>query len=248
MAAIIRKALILTVLATFPLFAATNPFTLPLKTIIIDAGHGGYDPGATRFFDGEFVVERELTLDIALRLEALLAQKEPELHVVLTRGDDTYLSLEERGRIAYQTILRPRSSALFLSIHVNSAEHSTAKGFEVLTKLAHKEVPIVDSTTPKEHIALFSKHSKKELNGLLVQANAHVASTFSSVLSKGLPEQINRGVKEKDLWVLNAARMPAVLVEVGFLSNDDEAALLLQDAYRQRLAQVLLSAIQALIT
>ncbi len=196
-----------------PLFSVDNPFALPLGTIVIDAGHGGHDPGAIRSFEGSLIVERELTLDIALRL-----------------------------------VLPPKTSALLLSIHINSAEHPAAQGFEVFTKLKEKEVPILDSKTPKEHIALFSKHNKKELNILLFEETRKVATVVSSALVKGLPMQVNRGIKELDLWVLNAARMPAVLVEAGFLSNDKELALLLDPQYRQTIALALFHAIEALLS
>lgn len=234
-------------LMTAPLFGTDNPYALPLSTIIIDAGHGGHDPGASRFFEGSLIVERELTLDIALRLERLLNEAHPLLHVVMTRTDDRYLTLEERGRIAYQTILPPKTSALLLSIHINSAVHPAAQGFEVFTKLNDKEVPLLDATTPKEHIALFSKHNKKELNALLFEETRRVAEVVSGALATGLPMQVNRGIKERDLWVLNAARMPAVLVEVGFLSNDEELALLLDPKYRETIALALFHAIEELL-
>jgi len=235
-------------LIAVPLFSVDNPFALPLGTIVIDAGHGGHDPGAIRSFEGSLIVERELTLDIALRLERLLNEAHPSLNVVMTRRDDRFLTLEERGRIAYQTVLPPKTSALLLSIHINSAEHPAAQGFEVFTKLKEKEIPILDSKTPKEHIALFSKHNKKELNILLFEETRKVATVVSSALVKGLPMQVNRGIKELDLWVLNAARMPAVLVEAGFLSNDKELALLLDPQYRQTIALALFHAIEALLS
>lgn len=247
MAKIVRTIALLVLLVASPLYAADNPYALPLSTVIIDAGHGGHDPGAVRFFEGSLIVERDLTLDIALRLERLLQEAHPSLHVVLTRRDDRFLPLEERGRIAYQTILPPKTSALFLSIHINSAEHPAARGFEVFTKLREKEVPLLDSTTPKEHIPLFSKHDRKELNVLLFEETRRVADVVLAALAEGLPAQTNRGVKELDLWVLNAARMPAVLVEAGFLSNDEELALLLDPQYRQRIARALLQAIGELL-
>ncbi|MFA7560441.1 MAG: N-acetylmuramoyl-L-alanine amidase [Sphaerochaeta sp.] len=247
MAKVIRSFILL-LLFTTSLFGATNPFALPLQTIIIDAGHGGYDPGASRLVDGKLIVERELTLDLALRLQTLLEEEYPSLSTVLTRSDDTYLSLEERGRIAYQTILRPATSAFFLSIHINSAEHSAAQGFEVLTKLKNKEVPLFDSTTPKENIAFFAHHSKRELNRLLTEQSDHAARMISQALERTLVDQSNRGIKEQDLWVLNAARMPAVLVEVGFLSNDEEARKLLDEEYRQRIAVALFEGIRTLLS
>ncbi len=236
----------LLVVCAVRLFSAGDPFSYPLGTVILDAGHGGHDPGTTNAwsFAGGTIYEKDLTLDIAKRLHALLAVSHPHLQLVMTRDDDVFLSLEERCSVAYQTPLQPQTSSLFISIHVNSATTDQASGFEVLTKMQNKRVTLLDASTPVENIPFYSTHSQLSLNRLLNQRNLVVAAIFEKTLNESLVTSRNRGVKERDLWVLNGSRMPAVLVEVGFLSNADDARNLVSPQWRQRMAQILAQAIE----
>ncbi len=228
------------------LAAADDPFSHPVKTVILDAGHGGHDPGTSYAwsFAGGTVYERDLTLDITKRLYALLAVSHPDLQLVMTRSDDTYLTLEQRCEVAYSQSLRPQSSALFVSIHVNSAQAKEASGFEILTKQQSRKVTFLDDKTPIENIGRFSSHSMLTLNRLLNHRNLVIASNFETTLSERLITSRNRGVKERDIYVLHASRMPAVLVEVGFLTNEEDARNLVSPQYRQRVAQALATAIE----
>jgi len=239
-------AILVMVVCGLNLFGAEDPFSYPLGTVIIDAGHGGHDPGATNAwsFAGGTIYEKEFTLDIAKRLHALLAVSHPHLQLVMTRSDDVFLSLEERCSIAYQTPLQPHTSALFVSIHVNSAMTDEASGFEILTKTQDKRVTLLDAFTPIENIPLYAAHSGLSLNRLLNQRNLVVATIFEEAMDGSLVTSRNRGVKERDLWVLNGSRMPAVLVEVGFLSNEGDARNLVSPQWRQRMAQILAQAIE----
>ncbi len=232
-------------LALIPAFAAQDPFTLPVGTVVIDAGHGGHDPGASYNwpFAGGLVYERDLTLDIARRLQVLLTLSHPELAVVMTRSNDSYLSLAERSAIAANLPWNAKG-ALFVSIHVNSAEAASARGFEVLTKRQDKPVVLLDAATPASNIPLFASHSQTQLNRLLNNRNLTVATIFEETLNGQLVTSKSRGVKEQDLWVLNQCRMPAVMVELGFLSNEEDARNLTSSQYRQHLAQVLANAIE----
>ncbi len=232
-------------LTLVPAFAAQDPFALPVGTVVIDAGHGGHDPGASYSwpFAGGMVYERDLTLDIAKRLEVLLTLSHPEIEVVMTRSSDVYLSLGERSAIASALHWGGRG-ALFVSIHINSALATSASGFEVLTKKQEKQVVFLDEATPAANIPLFASHSQIQLNRLLNHRNLVVASIFEETLDSQLVTARSRGVKEQDLWVLNQCRMPAVMVELGFLSNEGDAKNLTSSQYRQRLAQVLANAIE----
>ncbi len=174
----------------------------------------------------------------------VVGRSHPDLQLVMTRTDDTYLTLEERCAKAYSLPLRPQSSALFVSIHVNSAQAGEASGFEILTKAQNKRVTFLDEKTPIENISLFSSHSLLSLNRLLNHRNLVVASNFEKTLSERLITSRNRGVKERDIFVLNASRMPAVLVEVGFLTNEEDARNLVSPQYRQRVAQALATAVE----
>jgi len=243
-----RKILSLMLLLCFPvlLFGSVDPYSLSVGTVILDAGHGGHDPGTSYawIFAGGTVYERDLTLDITKRVGALLAVSHPELQLVYTRSDDTYLSLGERSEIAYTTELLNQTSALFVSIHVNSAQSSEASGFEVLTKLQNKRVKLMDDSTPLTNLSMLAGFSSVNLNRMLNHRNLIIASIFAETLSETLITTRNRGVKERDLYVLNASRVPAVLVEVGFLTNEEDARNLVSPQWRQRVAQAIALAIE----
>ncbi|MBI9094266.1 MAG: N-acetylmuramoyl-L-alanine amidase [Sphaerochaeta sp.] len=242
-----RGALIVLILllTLCPVSAKQDPFSYPMSTVILDAGHGGRDPGASAsysFTDG-VVNESDLVLDITKRVFALLSIEQPSLNLVMTRLDDTYISLAERSKIAYTTALAPQSSPLFVSIHINSAQSREATGFEVLTKRQEKRVTFLDEHTPIQNIPLFAPFSALELNRLLNQRNLFVAKTFEDVLSSGMNTSRNRGIKERDLYVLNASRIPSVLLELGFLSNEDEARNITSPAWRQQVAFAIAKAV-----
>ena len=236
---------LLILLILLPLSAAQDPFSYPVSTVILDAGHGGRDPGtsASYSFAGGTVNESDLVLDITKRVHALLSIEQPSLNLIMTRVDDTYISLAERSRIAYTAELTPKSSLLFVSIHINSAQAREASGFEILTKRQEKRVTFLDEHTPIGNIPLFAPFTALELNRLLNQRNLFVAKTFEDVLSQRMITSRNRGIKERDLYVLNASRVPSVLLELGFLSNEDEARNILSPEWRQQVALAVAKAV-----
>jgi len=229
---------VLLALTLFPVSAAKDPFSYPVSTVILDAGHGGKDPGASASysFAGGLVNESDVVLDITKRVFALLSLEKPSLNLIMTRLDDTYISLEERSSLAYTAELAPQSSLLFVSIHINSAQSREASGFEILTKRQEKRVTFLDEHTPIRNIPLFAPFTALELNRLLNQRNLFVAKTFEEVLSQRMLTSRNRGIKERDLYVLNASRVPSVLLELGFLSNEDEARDIISPSWRQQVA------------
>jgi len=240
---------VLLALTLFPVSAAKDPFSYPVSTVVLDAGHGGRDPGASAsysFSEGT-VNESDLVLDITKRVVALLSLEKPSLNLIMTRLDDTYISLAERSRIAYIAELAPQSSLLFVSIHINSAQTCEASGFEILTKSQEKRVTFLDEHTPIRNIPLFAPFTALELNRLLNQRNLFVAKTFEDVLSQRMLTSRNRGIKERDLYVLNASRVPSVLLEVGFLSNEDEARNIISPAWRQQVALAIAMAVIACV-
>lgn len=230
-----------------PLSARTDPFSYPLGTVIIDAGHGGKDSGATSAwsFAGGTVYEKDYTLDIAQRTVSLLNVSHPDWNVITTRNDDTFIPLDERCRIAYTTQLPRKTSALFVSIHVNSAPNTEAQGYEILTKMPTMQVTLLDEQTPKENISLFAPFTEKELNDLLNSRNKEVASAFETTVGERMPLSRSRGVKQQDVRVLNISRMPAVLIEVGFITNEGDAKNLISSSWRQNMANAIVSAIEA---
>ena len=197
------------------LSSALNPGAFP--TVVIDPGHGGNDEGAR----GNGLKEKDLNLDLALRVEKLLSPY--HFPTVLTRRDDSFVSLSERAAIANKI-----DNALFLSIHFNQSRDSSATGVE--TFYASSKVPPESAWT---WIGYFSKpepasgDNGEELAGYIQ----------TSLVTR--TDAANRGIKARELYVVRHTRCPAVLVEGGFINNPLEARLVGNADYRDRLASAI---------
>ena len=215
---------------------------LGVSRIVIDAGHGGHDPGAR----GHGVVESALVLDIALRVEALL-KKQPGMEVVLTRRTDVFIPLEERTAIANR-----EGADLFLSIHANASTRAAARGVETyfLNFATNPEAEAVaareNATSGKsmgrlpelvQQITLNTKVKESRELAQIVQTN--MIRTMRAQ-NKGV---LDLGVKQAPFVVLIGAQMPSVLAEISFVTNKTEAGLLKNNAYKQRIAQALADAV-----
>src|SRR5438874_3479603 len=165
----------------------------PSTTVVIDAGHGGFDRGG---IPGQRIPEKEMTLDVAQRLKTLLAAG--GYRVVMTRDSDVFVPLP--GRVA---IANSYGNAIFVCIHFNSAKHMGAGGIETY---------------------FYSRDSLP------------LASAIHYYVAGGAPSS-NRGVRRRGFYVLRKTRVPAVLVECGFLTNPTEGQYVQTAAYRQKLAE-----------
>ena len=218
-------------------------FPLAVRKVVIDAGHGGASVG-TRTPQG--VLEKDLTLDIAVRLKRLLA---PELQVVMTRESDQDVSLEQRGTLANHA-----GADIFVSIHLNWIENRRSRGVETyylgptddpyLTRLAASEnresgYSMADMRHLLDRIYAGVRQDKSRKLAEVVQG-----ALFQSV-GKLSPEVADRGVKAAPFIVLLSTEMPAILAEVSSLSNADEARLLTKPLYRQYIAEALAKGIRA---
>ena len=217
---------------------------LKVGRIVIDAGHGGNDHGTT---SPRGIIEKELVLDIAKRLGALIEEKMGS-EVVYTRTDDRYVALEDRTAIANR-----KQADLFLSIHANSStRYPNIDGPETfyLNFSSSREAMEIAA---RENAS--SQKSVHELEGLLKKITlndkieesrefaSRVQGAVFSLAAKSNPAAQNRGVKKAPFVVLIGASMPSILVEIGFLTNRQEEALLKRPDYRQRLAEALLGGV-----
>jgi len=208
-----------------------------IRTIVIDPGHGGKDPGAIGV--GR-LKEKDVVLDISRRLKKRLERV--GLKVSLTRDRDVFLSLKQRSRIANN-----KEADFFISIHANAFRKSRAFGFEVYY-LSEAIDDSARAVAAAENVALkfeqneeFSKPLKATLWDILytehrAESIELARSICKAVERKGLSRN-NRGVKGANFCVLRSTKMPAVLVEVGFISNPLEASRLKLRSYRQKLAE-----------
>ncbi len=219
---------------------ARNPYNYPVKTIFIDPGHGGKDSGASRNYDfiDYTLNEKDINLTIANKVSSLLQARYEDIRVYQTRIDDEFLSLQERSQVCYLTPLKPKSSCLYISLHVNASNNTDAQGFEVFTKLpaVEKKIILFDENTPFKNIPFFSCESNDELNDNLYNKSVELATNINSSIASSFQAASNRGVKSDNLYVLNVCRNPAVLVEIAFLSNEDEARNLVDDEYLSEMA------------
>ncbi|HSP92532.1 MAG TPA: N-acetylmuramoyl-L-alanine amidase, partial [Vicinamibacterales bacterium] len=224
-------------------FSMARQLGLRVGRIVIDAGHGGRDPGA----QGPGYTEAQLTLDIALRLEKLL-EKEPGVEVVLTRRKDEYVALQERTAIANR-----EGADLFLSIHANASRNRTARGVESYL-LNFASTPDAAAVAARENAS--STLTMSHLNDLVKQIALNSKLDESRDLARQVQTAMVRklrpsnqqlkdlGVKQAPFVVLVGAAMPSVLVEVSFLSHKQEGRLLGTGAYRQRIAEALLDGVR----
>src|SRR5262245_18729049 len=219
-----------------------NAIPLSIKTIVIDPGHGG-EPGAIA---DSGVAEKDITLDVALRLRRLL-QDEP-FEVLLTRDTDRRLSLDKRVAFANE-----HKADLFISIHVNWMEPHSVRALETYyvgptddpatLKLASRENKESDYSLSdyKQILEKIYVDARRDESRSLARA---VQSQLYYSLKPKNPQLVNRGVKTAPFVVLIGTQMPAVLVEIACLSNNDEVQLLTKEDYRENIALALLRGIR----
>ncbi len=217
---------------------STDFFDYPISSIIIDAGHGGNDSGAIASYSfNQEILEKDIVLNFALSLEKKLKEKDNSLNIIQTRNNDTYLSLQQRSEKGYNFVLDDKTSSLFISIHANSSTNKQANGFEIYTKLENKVVYLFDETTPIENLDLFVNNTLNNLSQKQYITSYNLsASILNSVINK-IPKITNRGIKSDDLYVLNVCRTTGCLIELGFLSNKEEAKLLLDSSYIDKMVE-----------
>ena len=224
---------------------STSVFPLSVHRVVIDAGHGGNDPGASA---ASKLTEKAVTLDVANRLRDLL--RKSGFDVVVTRGGDRLVALRDRA-----TIANTSNGDIFVSIHVNSlATGRESHGIETYY-LGPTNDPTLTRLAADENRT--SGYSVADLRKLLDGVYADVRRDESHRLAAAVQQQLfsglrsvdpglkDWGVKRAPFIVLVATGMPAILAEVGCLSNDREAAMLGRAEYRQQIAQALFHGIHA---
>ncbi|HEX2869431.1 MAG TPA: N-acetylmuramoyl-L-alanine amidase [Ignavibacteriales bacterium] len=203
-----------------------------LNTVVIDAGHGGKDPG-TIGVGG--IKEKDINLAIALKLGKMIEENMPDVHVVYTRSKDNFVELYRRGKIANEN-----NGNLFISIHCNATPQkpSNADGFEIYllrpgrTKeaiaISERENSVIQYEDNRSH------YQKLTAENFILVTMAHssymrYSEQFSDILNKQLKGEVSipsNGVKQAGFYVLVGASMPSVLFETGFLSNRKDAEYL----------------------
>lgn len=217
---------------------------LEVRTIVVDAGHGGTDSGALLPRYG--MLEKDLTWDIARRLRELF--EENDFNVVMTRTGDETVPLRVRTEIANQA-----NADLFVSIHINWLPDREARGFETYFAGATVDPFLKELAAAENSDSGFSvADTRRLLDGLysgVRQQESHrladwVGQSLFDTLKSRNPDVVDRGVMRAPFVVLVATDMPAVLAEVACISNDREARFLGFPEYRQSIAEALFTGIQ----
>jgi len=226
-------------------------FRQPLGAVIIDPGHGGRDPGAVGTVSGEDgtarqLTEKEVNLDIALRLQEKLGEMIPDVEIHMLREDDTYLSLYRRVQTANSTAAREGTSRLFVSIHANAAHSSLARGFEIWVYRGRKTGRFVEPAVSDPEIVRMTDRVDASLHQELHETTDLLAESVLQAMKEGIGEEIpSRGIKERDYYVIRHTMMPAVLVEAGFLTHPEEVLLLDCPEFRGNIAEAVAEGIYA---
>lgn len=214
-----------------------------IKRVVIDAGHGGKDPGAC----GRTLKEKDVVLDIAMRLKAKI-EENSGIEVILTRDDDYYVPLPERTALANY-----KKADLFISIHANAAFSKSATGFEVFHLSAVASDREAEALAELENKAIkldgkegFKDYTQQILTDMAHQGFLKESIELASVIQKEVVNRLEmkrRGVKSANFYVLKDALMPAVLVETGFISNGYEESRLKDEKFLEGMTTSLCEAI-----
>jgi N-acetylmuramoyl-L-alanine amidase len=209
----------------------------PPRTIVLDAGHGGHDPGAV---GPTGLREKTVTLEVAKSLRDLLVRD--GFRVIMTRYDDRFVSLGGRSAVANR-----EEADLFVSVHANASRRRSISGFEAyyLSEATDDQARALEAAEntalPEEVGRPISSDTEAIIWDLLYTEHRAESLELASDICRGMSGagivSRNRGVKSARFAVLKGARMPAVLVEVGFVSHRDEEVRLRRPDYRTRLAE-----------
>ncbi len=210
----------------------------PKTRIVLDAGHGGEDPGAV---GPNGTLEKDVNLAIVLELRRLFADDE-NIEIFLTRSDDTFIPLVDRTNLANE-----KGADLFISVHCNASMKRTGGGYEVyfLSEKASDMDAMATQILENSVVELEKKKDKKRtkiqelLWSMIVNEFINESSELCYLTTLEIPRRIkvdNRGVKQAGFYVLRGAQMPAILVECAFLSNPVEETKLRNSGYQKRIA------------
>ncbi len=224
-----------------------------ISAVVLDPGHGGRDPGAVGTFtiDGEThrYFEKDVVLTVAKEVYTNLKRDYPDRNIVLTRQDDTYLTLEERTEIANGINLEENEAMIFISIHANASFNSRANGYEIWylppdfrrNLLSPGDMEGVD----EQVIPILNTMLEEEFTVESIYLAREIIEGMGGSLGD---RAISRGMKEESWFVVRNAKMPSVLIEVGFISNQEEALRLQDPSYLKDMGQGIYNGVKSFIT
>jgi len=231
-------------------FCLSQQEIIGVKTVVIDPGHGGKDPGA---IGATGVYEKRVALDVSLKVGAKIKAQFPDVTIIYTRDNDKFVSLYDRAKLANQ-----KKADLFISIHANAANNKAAYGSETWVLGLHKSAAALE-VAKRENASIlmednyetkyedFNPNNPDDYIGLSLRQSAFLDQSLA--LAAGIQDEFknsikryNRGVKQAGFLVLYKTTMPAVLAELGFLSNKTEEQYLNSAKGKEELANSIFDA------
>jgi len=219
--------------------------------ILIDPGHGGRDAGTVGSYveNGKTipVYEKTIALTVSLSLYDMLRKTYPDKKILLTRSGDTYPTLPERIEMANSVPLKKNEAILYISIHANAAPYNNRPyGFEVWYLPPDYRRDLLDkNAASKEIIHILNSMLEEEFSTESILIAKNILDGLEGQIGK---ESKNRGLKEREWFVVRNAKMPSVLVELGFVTNPEEAKRLNTPSYLQKCAQGIYNGLTAFVT
>ncbi|MEZ4775097.1 MAG: N-acetylmuramoyl-L-alanine amidase [Bacteroidia bacterium] len=233
-------------------FPAPNDGEGPIRTVIIDAGHGGKDPGAL----GARYYEKDITLNVALQLKRILNESMPDLNVVLTRDTDKFIALHRRAQIA-----KDNQGDFFISIHCNALKNNTKYGAESYVLGINEGQENYETIIAENESILFEDNYGDMYGGfdpsspegyIYFKLLKNVFRNESTRLAEKIQHQYasrigrkDRGVKQAPFVVLYLSGMPALLTETGFITNYEEETFLASESGQIYIASCIYRAIKS---
>jgi N-acetylmuramoyl-L-alanine amidase len=230
---IIVPLLVALILSAYTPVSEKKIYKKSISTVVIDAGHGGHDPGCVH--DG--VKEKEVTLAIALAIGTKLKEQSPDIKIIYTRSGDKFFNLWERAAIANKN-----NADLFISIHCNSTKNTSVLGTETFAMGLNQSAGNLDVAKRENEVVLLEDDYLTQYEGFDPKSpeshiyfslfqNAHMEQSIklAAKVESQLSEKIkrpSRGVKQAGFVVLWKTKMPSILIETGFLSNAKDRTFL----------------------
>lgn len=251
------KQLLLSTFIIFTAFISQESYASPtnqykIKTVVIDAGHGGHDAGCL----GIHSKEKEVTLAIALKLGKYLEENYPNLKVIYTRKTDEFIDLIERANIANRA-----KADLFISLHCNASANKSAYGSETYAMGLHVSEANLNVAKRENSVILLEDNYERNYDGfdpksteayIIFSLYQNVNIDKSLFLASKIQDQFtnklkryNRGIKQAGFIVLYKTNMPSVLIESGFLTNKDEELFLSSEEGQENIAKSIYLAFKA---
>ncbi|MBR5855766.1 MAG: N-acetylmuramoyl-L-alanine amidase [Bacteroidales bacterium] len=230
---------------------AQNNYATRIKTVVIDPGHGGHDPGTVS--SGAKYKEKDIVLSVGLKLGNMIKSKYPHIKIIYTRSSDKFVPLAERSDIANRN-----KADLFISIHVNATKSTSVSGTETFVMGMHKSESNFELCKAENSVIALEDNYETKYEGfnpnspesyiifsLLQNTHLEQSIKFAEIIQNNYkkgPVYNNRGVKQGGLIVLWRSTMPAILTEIGFLSNSKDRAAMITKEGQNAIAKRLFNA------